>query len=209
MPRLPALILLLTLALGATRIASAQDVLVKTFPAPPLPSECVVDPVSEDRLTSRTPAYLATPLATPSEPVSALSLFPNSESVGSQARKEIEAIEHQLVACYNAGDWRRAAALYTDDYLARIVAASADRVMEFFPPEPQPLDPMDWMTMVVDDVRRIEGGYVVALVDYCSHEQVHYYLQGTEGWRIDDSLDVPTNDDGICEILPTLSTPIP
>jgi hypothetical protein len=152
---------------------------------------------------------LATPLATRSEPVSPLSLFPNSAGVEPQLWAEIEAIERQLVACYNAGNWRRAAALYTDSYLSRIVAASADRITDFFPAEPRPIDQMNWQTVVIDDIRRIENGHVVALVDYCSQKQVHYYLQTTDGWKIDDSIDVRGDDDGICEIHPPQSTPTP
>jgi hypothetical protein len=207
--RLPALVLLSTLALGSAYYASAEEPSVKTFPAPPPPSECTVSPVSEDKLTQQTHNDQSTPLATRSEPVSPLSLFPNSAGVEQQLWTDIEAIERQLVACYNAGDWRRAAALYTDSYLSRIVAASVDRITDFFPAEPRPIDQMNWKTVVIDDIRRIENGYIVALVDYCGQKQVHYYLQATDGWRIDDSIDVRGDDDGICEILPLQSAPTP
>jgi hypothetical protein len=207
--RLPALVLLSTLVLGSAMGASAEEPSVKTFPAPPPPSECTASPVSEDELTQQTHHDQATPLATRSEPVSPLSLFPNSAGVEPQMWTEIESIEHQLVACHNAGDTRRAASLYTDSYLSRIVAASVDRITDFFPTEPRPIDQMNWKTVVIDDIRRIEDGHVVALVDYCSQKQVHYYLQTTNGWRIDDSIDVRGDDDGICQILPPQSTPTP
>lgn len=207
MTRLPALVLLSTLVLGSAMSASAEEPSVKTFPAPPPPSECTVSPVSEDKFALQTHSDQATPLAARSEPVSPLSLFPNSAGVDPQMWTEIEAIERQLVACHNAGDSRRAAALYTDSYLSRIVAASVEHITDFFPAEPRPVDQMNWKTVVIDDIRRIENGYIVALVDYCSQKQVHYYLQATNGWRIDDSIDVRGGDDGICEILPPPSTP--
>jgi hypothetical protein len=205
--KLAVIVLAASVALGTSQTV-AQDKAPKIFPAAPPPSECVVEPVGDDKLIQPSGSTQATPLATPAEPASPLSMFPNSESVESPARKEIEALERQFAACWNGGEWRRMAALFTDEYLARIVAASGDRVQEFYPPEPEPFDRLDWHSYDVIDVRRIEEGRLVSMVDFCAVKQIHYYRRDEQGWRIDDSIDLPIEGLVLCSYLPP-GTPAP
>lgn len=194
--------------LGSPIAVFAQEQPLAVFPPAPPPGECVVDPVDEQALQTPTGDRSEAPLVAPAEPMSPLSLFPNSESPDSAARKEIETLERQLAACYNAGDWRRAASLYTRSYLARIVVASGDRVDEFFPREPEPLDRLIWMMVKVDDVRRVDNGRIAALVSYCGYKQVHYYRMEANEWRLDDALDVRLAGESACLVLDPTATPV-
>jgi hypothetical protein len=204
------LVVVASVALGCFQAAAFEERPPLVFPPAPAPSECVVTPVDASALQPSAEDASTVPLVPPEEPISPLSLFPNSESAGSEARKEIEALERQLAACYNAGDWRRAASLYTHSYLDRIVAASGDRVYEFFPSEREPLDRLNWLNVLIEDVRRVDDGRLAALVHYCSHKQVHYYRQEADGWRLDDSIDVHIEDETICmELDPTAVPAMP
>lgn len=194
--------------LGGIEPIHAQGRPTSYFPLAPPPSECIVTPVSEEFLPDAL-ASPATPLATPSEPTSAHSLFPNSGSVDPQTFSEIEALERQVAACWNGGDWRRLAALFTQSYFERVLAATDEPQTDWFPPETVPLDPIDWIPVVVRDLRQVDDGRLAAVVDFCDFEQVHYLREEPAGWRIDDIVDIDRQEYRNCVQPPRPVTPVP
>lgn len=120
------------LSSAAVGNTAAQDTPSPNLPTTPVPSECTVEPrpasffvaVAEQVLTTSTkgtPIALATP--TSLDPMEGKRA--DTETVGA-----LIATMRQAVACTNAGDPGRSAALYTDEYAqdltAKAIAAGVD-----------------------------------------------------------------------------------
>lgn len=165
---------------AATVAAQEQELTIVTFPKPPSPDECVVAPVSEEDLRPP-PASLTTVGATPVDDP-----FAGTRPADRRLFSEIAGLEQVVAACLNLNDWRLVAALWTDDFRARAVAALGDRVDEFFPAETEPLEPIDWYPVVVTDLRQRDDGRLVAKVNFCDFQEIHTYEREDGDWRIDD-----------------------
>ncbi len=101
----------------------------------------------------------------------------------------VAGVYQQLVACLNEGDFLRAYALYTDDYLVRNLSAEA---IEGLTATPEPTEEAMQTTFGnVLEARMMEGGRVAALIS-TSNPQVGdtiilATLTNEEGrWLIDD-----------------------
>ena len=76
------------------------------------------------------------------------------------------------------------------------------------PAQPTPFDRLDWIPVVVRDLRRVSPKRLAALVDFCEFEQIHYYRREPQGWRIDDIVDVTDPNYHTCSIAaPATATP--
>ena len=123
--RIVAVVLAILVPLPAASVATTQDATPVALPQPivPDPAECTVAP----RPVEFFEQFLATP-GTGAAASPAASPVPTDLPAGEPADPEtVEAVTatvRQILACLNAGDTRRAASLFTDDYFARLFAQS-------------------------------------------------------------------------------------
>jgi len=82
------------------------------------PEECTTQPRPARFLAD----LIATPMAQPQE--SPLADLPEGTEPDAQTREEVTAHLRQIVACTNTGEYLRALALYSDDYLRQAVKAA-------------------------------------------------------------------------------------
>jgi len=115
--------------------------------------------------------------------------MPEGEVADDATVAEIAALYEQLVSCLNAGEFLRAYALYTDDYLVRNLSAEA---IEGLSATPVPTEEAMRSTFGdVLDARMMDDGRVAALIS-TSNPQVGEtiilaILTNEEGrWLIDD-----------------------
>jgi hypothetical protein len=95
---------------------SAQDATPVGEPVPG--EECTTEPRSADFLA----ALIATPAATVQ--VTPITTLPEGTEPDEQTRAEVIAHLRQIVACTNTGEFLRALALYSDEYLRRSLNAT-------------------------------------------------------------------------------------
>lgn len=178
----------------------AQDV--------PSPDACTIEPRSIEAMQ----ALVGTPIARPATPVPSPA---GGVPVDATTIGGVVETYRMVTACFNAGDFARAYALYTDDYLRRLLAEVAARaevdpqVIPIALATPQTVPPMRWTAVrAIGNVRSLPDGRVVASVVTVrvseatnpAAEQVRlvFFVRDGDRWLIDGYLD------------PTISaTPIP
>lgn len=106
-----ALVVASLLIVGVARDAVAQEATPVGEVVPP--EECTTEPRPVRFLAE----LIATPVATPQ--ADPLSDIPTGAEPDEQTRAEVIAHLRQIVACTNTGEFLRALALYSDDYLRR------------------------------------------------------------------------------------------
>jgi hypothetical protein len=110
----------------------------------------------------------------------------------------IEAVERQRVACWNANDWRRLFAYYTDEFVRATLAEygpdADEEIAADFLASPQPWDRRDWLPVRVRDVRLLRDGRAAAIVDTCEEVLFHVYEFVGVRWLIAEA--VWLEDDG-------------
>jgi len=147
--------------------AAAQGATPPVDLVAPAPAGCQVEPRTLDALA----AFLATPAAeaaTPDintgTPVSFVA--PAGEPADPATVAGVTATATALFACYNANDYLRVFALFTDEYLARsfVDEGMTEEALGFFgmPPEARPADA--WESIAVRDVRVLVDGRVGAFL---------------------------------------------
>jgi hypothetical protein len=152
--KIVALLLGIGVILGAMSSRAHHDT-APSFPVLPDPALCEQEPLALERVE----AVWAMPAATP---VGEVDL--SGEPVDEATRAAVSAAIVELFACLNGGDRLRAYALYTESYLARILATETDESLAMLA-TPIALDEDEW-TVVVDirDMRRLPDGRVYATV---------------------------------------------
>ncbi len=152
---------------------AAQDAAPIALPVTPDPAACLVEPRTIEDLY----ALLGTPvpaapegprsMSTPASGSAEVSL-PAGEPAGSATVVAITATIVQAYACFNAGDYLSAFALYSDDALQRFTEQGpfTEDIAAFFLATPEAF-PEDFRSSVlaVRDVRVLPDGRVGALVD--------------------------------------------
>ena len=159
--------------------------------APVLPDEMV------DAVLARTTQVAATPVAPSTGDAVANAMrapiLPESELPAGDAASEdiilsIEAVEQEFADCYNAGEFRRAASLLTDEAELEFVQLTAG---EGFPenrfenPFPVPIE-LRISSLIVRDAREFPDGRVGAIVDWPQESNFHVYMNVDGDWRIAD-----------------------
>ncbi len=158
---------LLVLCLLATPV-TAQEATPEADLVTPDPEECQVEPRSMETLTGliATPvADLATPEFQSATPVTVETFEPpEGEPADEETLAGVTATATELFACYNANDYLRVFALFTDEYLARSFAEEGvdEEALEFFgmPAEPKPSE--EWESIALQDAQILEDGRVGA-----------------------------------------------
>ena len=181
------------MSLGIVYIANAQD-------ASPIPSSR--QPASCEEIEPRDAAFFDTVAGTPE--TSANEGIPEQETAGATptpfAMPEGETADEatvaavselyeQLIACLNAGDFLRAYALYTDDYLVRNLSEEAITRLEATPVPSDESARSEFGGLM--DARLLKDGRVAALVTISNPQSgdvlIHAILREENGrLRIDD-----------------------
>ena len=110
------------LFLAASRLGASPAEARQATPA----ATCQVAPRPAgffDQIAATPGATKATPVGTPAGSASPVAL-PQGQPADQATVAAVSEVERQLVACLNAGDYARAYALYTDDYLRRNLTAA-------------------------------------------------------------------------------------
>lgn len=146
-------------------LAVAGSVARQTAPTPTVeagvdPTLCAVEP----RTLASLEAIVDQPAADGTDVRLPIRYAPyDGEPAGDVAASQVTAVLRELAACFNAGDWLRAYALFSDDAL-RLALYPEDLD---WAATPVPLEAVDYFAEpVVWDVRVQGDGRVTALVDF-------------------------------------------
>ncbi|MGE3797703.1 MAG: hypothetical protein AB7G88_07660 [Thermomicrobiales bacterium] len=160
--------------------ATASD-----FPVTPDPANCQTSAKTLDDMQ----AVLATPVAADATPLNRL---PPGTPVRQPTATAVTAALLELFACVNAGDFLRAYALYSDDYLRQILRGS--NIIALATPEPLASD--EWTTILnIADIRELADGRVAATVVLdpalipVDKIFVFVLVEQNGRWLVDDVLD--------------------
>lgn len=137
-------VLMLLLSLLAIDATKAQTGTAPAYQSAPDPSECVIEPVPIEQITT----ILGTPIA---EPIERATLFipPAGSPADAETSAEVVTTLRQLFACANAGDPLRIASLYTDDFIRDFFGGvPRDDLLAFLAAPPQPF-PEDQKRVIV------------------------------------------------------------
>ncbi len=159
----------LTLMVLAPRDLAAQEATPPSDFITPDPIECTVEPRSSESIAALastpepgTPAVYppSIALATPGLQV------PEGEPADEATVEAVTATLREVTACANAGDLRRVVALYTDISIRtnqRDEPLTAEEWLEKYPETAEPLDPEEFVSIRIEEVRVLPDGTVVAV----------------------------------------------
>lgn len=182
-------------AVAAQDDAEGEDIAPRAVP----PTECAVDPSPVETLAS----VLALAGEGAPRPAYPAITAPLGEVADTETRTAIKEAARELIACFNAGDIPRAAALMTDNGVRRAywalsvdaVAREAARARLTAPPQPRP-EASHIRLLAVTDASFLPDGRVAAFVvlnDPLSLPRAKTLLcffSGQDGrWLLDDWVD--------------------
>ena len=169
----------------------------------PKPADCRVAPISDELLAEswdviramRATPYAPPPLDEAADPLDADEIdeaeIPEGIPADAETIAAITALEQQYAACLNAGEFRRAAALVSEELRPLSVAFSESFHGVAIPatPIPPPLT-AQIPSVQVRGVRVLPDGRVAAIVDWLGEENVHLYEQIEGRWVFADEISV-------------------
>lgn len=169
------------------------------FPITPDPAACTVEPRSPDSLI----ALLGTPVADDVSAAAAqapepfVAEVPVGQPAGKEVRADIIAAVIESTACFNAGDSRRAFALFTDVFVQGYVAENALTAESIgvliADPEPVPAEVQETVLAVTDVTMLADGrvgAFVVTTSEWRGPDAVYMlFVRQGERWLIDDVID--------------------
>jgi len=181
--------LAITISSARPAVATRKGVAVQGTPPATLTSSCNVEPRAFP-LPTETPIGVITPGPVETTPFA----LPTGEPVDDSTATAISATIAESIACRNAGDFRRAYALFTDRFIAHLLGApdtlDPDLLARLAGP-PTPVAGGD--RLAVGDVARIErlaDGRVGAIVVTQNREEVFadylYLVEANGRWQIDE-----------------------
>lgn len=183
--------MVIAVALGLTVVAApatAQESTPATgLPVTPDPAECVAAP----RPIADFAALVGTPAPAPLENGGR----ERGEPTDPETTAGITATVRELVACFNAGDWQRTAALYTDAGFAADFAGMTREDLRGIEASPTPIDAMGRVALIaVRDIERLPDGRIGAVVVVGAEGTpdiyaLLYFSQDGERWLIDYVVD--------------------
>lgn len=128
---------------------------------------------------------------TTASPVASPSAFtmPEGEAASEEAVAEVTALYEQLISCLNAGDFLRAYAFYSDEYLLRNLSAEAIASLDATPVPVEESTQTEFGSVL--EARMLEDGRIAALIvtsNAQTGDAVLFSLleQGDQGWKIQD-----------------------
>jgi hypothetical protein len=165
------------------------------------PAECQVEPLSDEFLArlAGTPVSEASPtteVAGSPAPFTA----PEGEPAGEAEIEAVTATMREVVACLNAGDYRRAYALYTENYLLRVFAGQSADLSQSTPVPNEAV--MQNALVGVTDVILLEDGRIGARIELATGpdalEVLLYsvFAQVDDRWLIDEETALDATEEG-------------
>lgn len=130
----------------------------------PDPGECLIESRTVAELISFIPSGGATPVAAEASPTPLVT--PEGEPADADAATGVTATAEELIACYNANDFLRAFALFTDDYVRRsiidddVTAEGIGLLAASLEPRAAP----DRQSVAVQDIRVLPDGHITAVL---------------------------------------------
>ena len=188
-------VMVMVLSLGMGQIAMAQE--ASPVPAAGQVASCEdVEPrdAAFFEAVAATPEAGATPGIPEQENAGATPTpfaMPEGETADEATVAAVSTLYQQLIACLNAGDYLRAYALYTDDYLVRNLSEEAITRLEATPVPTDEAMRSEFGGLL--DARILEDGRIAALVTITNPQTgdvlIHAILREEEGrLRIDDEV---------------------
>lgn len=160
------------------------------------PTECQVEPRSDEWVAAllATPAALdATPDATPAASPIPYAALPEGDPAGPEALFGINGTMRELVACQNAGDARRALALFTEDVDRETLATFGlldPALLGIEAPTPLPAGEQEIFFSIRDPLLLDDGRYG-AIVSRDTQPEIGYFVifvrQDDGRWLIDEA----------------------
>lgn len=206
----PAVMLVAFLLSGM--VAAAQEGTPAALPRVPDPSECQVEPRSIESLqgTTGTPVSGTPAAGTPAgeEALEEEAVLPASPAADLLTQGEpadeatvagIEATVTEVLACFNAGDFLRAFALYSDELIGDF-GAIPDEDIAFIEASPVAIAEEQQLTLVsIENVRVLEDGRAVAIVTVDDptgavegpESALLVFAQQDDRWVIDEFIELP------------------
>lgn len=183
---------------GAVLAEPAAVAAARAFPITPDPAACRVDPRTTDEVIALWYGAEGSPAAEPAPPRQAEDADSVTIPVGTAAAaattEAITATFVEVFACFAAGDFPRALALFTDDLVRsfnpRTSVAEARSFLEAAP-EPGPVEEME-LIIAVTDVMALADGRIGAFVVTQGGEgaDVGYVIFARTGdrWLLDEDI---------------------
>ncbi len=170
--------------------AAAQTGTPAPGPAVPKPEECTVQPRSLPLLPPGTPGATPAPIASPAPIV-----IPTGQPADAATTAAIASTVREAVACRNAGDFRRAYALFTDAMLARMFGSDVTvgpEIVAAIAEGPQRVPRGERLSIVSIGEATIDAdGRASAVVETKSRDgefrDLLFFTKGPEGWLIDEA----------------------
>ena len=170
---------------------------------------CTVEPRNADELLTLWYAEDGTPIGTWATPMADEAITEITLPVGSPADDattgEVTAVVEQVFACFDAGDFLRAFALFTDNLAGQFgpePGTSFEDAQAFVNTAPEPAAPGEESEIVaVSNVVMLEDGRAGAFVieRFAGAVSVSYAIlvQDGEQWLVDEVIEFPSaNDEG-------------
>jgi hypothetical protein len=176
---------------GSTGVLAQEATLTPiTLPVTPDPALCRVAPrpIADFTRFLGTPATLAANSATPAASSSTTFVPPQGEPADPTTIAAVATTAVEIFACYNAGDFRRATALWTDAFVAQVFLnpPPTEEEIENIAASPVPRSPDEAdQILALRDVVVLPDGRVGAFVDLQFPEglQTQYGILVQEGDR--------------------------
>ena len=151
-----AVVFAVCLLAGLSRGALTQEATPAGDFVTPDPSECRIEPRTIESVIVLTGTPVPTPPAIPS--------LEGGEPASAAVAAGVTAVARESVACFNAGDFLRQFAFYTDAAILAIMppGLTAEDLTDFLGTPPQPLPEEGRESVAVRDVMVLPGGRVTA-----------------------------------------------
>ena len=200
------LIVALLISLVAAGSTTAQTATPASYPVAPDPSECIAESASLEKIAT----ILRTPVAEPAGSPAPF-LIPTGKPADSETSAHITATLRQVFACANAGNARRVASFYTDEFVRDFFGGvPTEDLLEFLAIPPQPL-PEDQKRIIIrfGEVQMLPDGRAGVVIvldepeDPRTEEPDFAILELVEGrWLVDE-----LHEDGGTAGTPATGTP--
>ena len=160
----------------------------------PAPTECTVEPRSEDELRALFREVAATPVLDSPEASPTPAVPPTGAPADEQTVAAIEATWRQYIACITAGDQARMFAVLSDDMVRRqfvvdiAFGVTEDALFSYLEATPAPLPPDQAVPFIpFDDARVLADGRVAVVgPGEQGRGDVRIFVQEGDRWVLDD-----------------------
>jgi hypothetical protein len=189
-------------AIAAPESASAQAGTPGAGFTTPDAKDCRIEPRTVEELISFIPAGGSTPVPAAASP--APFVAPEGEPADAASAAGVTATAEELFACYNANDFLRVFALFTDDYLRRDIAAEGmtEEGLGFLAADLDARSEDERESVSVRDIRVLTdgriGAYLIVQNSAAAAEAADYTIFFLEGDRFltDDVVFLPSAPSG-------------